>query len=256
MTKSLQRQATAIFAFAILALPAASVGAQDETERVSRVVKLQPGGTLRLKSFSGHVTIAATDGSDVVIDAVRRAPRERLDRIKLEIRSESSTVEIEANHRDSSWFNSRHNNVVETDFDIKVPKRTNIDVDVFSSPVEVKGVEGSHRVHTFSGRIAIDDGTGAMQAHSFSGPIEIRTRSWQERQTIDVDTFSGNVRLHVPESARGDVSFRSFSGHLDSDVPLTLRTSSRRSLEAVMGSGPAGGTVRVKTFSGNVRIDK
>ena len=117
MTKSLQRRSTAIFAFAILALPAASVGAQNETERVNRVVKLQPGGTLRLKSFSGRVTITATDGSDVVIDAVRRAPRERLDRIKLEIRSESSTVEIEANHRDSSWFNGLPYAVSESVFD-------------------------------------------------------------------------------------------------------------------------------------------
>ena len=46
-------------------------------------MKLEPGGTLRVRSFSGRVTITATDGRDVVVDALRRAPRSRLDRITL-----------------------------------------------------------------------------------------------------------------------------------------------------------------------------
>ena len=66
-----------------------------------------------------------------------------------------------------------------------------------------------------------------------SGPIpsaersSIRETSWEPNQTIDVDTFSGNVELHVPETARGSVSFNSFSGRLNSEMPLTLHSSSR-----------------------------
>ena len=47
---------------------------------------------------------------------------------------------------------------------------------------------------------------------AFSGSIEIAAKGWQPNQTIDIDTFSGNVALHVPETARGTVSFNSFSG--------------------------------------------
>jgi hypothetical protein len=57
----------------------------SETEHVTRTIALEPGGTLRLKSFSGRVTITASDRSEVTVDAVRRASRERLDNIKLEI---------------------------------------------------------------------------------------------------------------------------------------------------------------------------
>jgi Toastrack DUF4097 len=249
-----------LFAFAPFAIVTLTVvgvrAAQDDTERVSQTVRLEPGGTLHLKSFSGRVAISATDRSDVAIDAVRRAPRERLDHIKLDIRGSGDAVYIDANKRDSAWWRS-HNNVVETDFDIKVPRRTNIDVNVFSAEVTVASVDGSRNVGGFSSRIVFQDGTGPIKAHTFSGPVEIRAKEWRDDQDVDIDTFSGNVTLRVPESVRGIVSFKSFSGHLNSQVPMTLRDGSRRSLRAELGTNPSsGGTLRFKTFSGSVQIDR
>lgn len=249
-------------AFAVVAvttLSTSSVHAADETEHITRTVALEPGGTLRLRSFSGRVTITASDRHDVAIDAVRRAPRDRLDAIKLDIHTQgSNTVVIDANRREHAWyeFNFR-SNVVETDFDIQVPRRTNLDVSVFSAPVTIAGVEGTQKVHSFSSRLEMNDAAGSIQAHSFSGSIEIRDRSWQPNQSIDVNTFSGNVELKVPASAEANVTFNSFSGHLNSDLPLTLNSSSRRALRARLGSGGAGaGELKFKTFSGNVKIER
>jgi len=249
-------------AFAICALVASSaVSARqrwnDETEHVSRTVLLEPGGTLRLRSFSGRVTITASDRPEVVIDAVRRASRERLNRITLDIHSEGShEVVIEANHRERSWFMFTGSNVVETDFDIKVPRKTNLDVSVFSASVSVDGVEGSHKLNGFSSRMSMTDVAGPVRAHTFSGSVLIRAKTWDNNPSVDIDTFSGNIELHVPENARGRVTFNSFSGHLNSEMPLTLRSSGgRRSLTAELGGG-GDATLRFKTFSGSVRIDR
>ena len=250
-----------LVAFAVCALvtPAILSAADswdDESEHVNRTVKLEPGGTLRVRSFSGHVTITATDGNDVVIDAVRRAPRSRLDRVKLDIRQEGSrTVVVDANHHERSWYEFTGNNVVETDLDIKVPRRADLDVSVFSAPVTVDGVEGSHKLHSFSGRMALNDVAGPIRAHSFSGPVQISEKAFDGSQTIDVQTFSGGIDVRVPESARAAISFHSFSGHLDSDIPLKIRTGNRRSLVAELGDG-GGGQLRFKTFSGSVRINR
>jgi hypothetical protein len=248
-----------IAAFAVLALagPAhAAPGMADDTEHITRTLALEPGGTLRLKNFSGRVTITGTDRSEVVIDATRRAPQSRLDRIKLDIHSSgSNTVVVDANQRDHSWWGFSGNNVVDTDFEIKVPRRTQLDLDVFSSPVTVTGVEGPHQVHGFSSAIVLDDVTGSARVHTFSGSVTIREKSWQPDQTIDVDTFSGSIALRVPDQARGTVTFTTFSGHLNSEMPLTMNSSSRRSLRAELGGG-GGGTLRFKTFSGSVKIDK
>ena len=246
-------------AFAVLALAGsaqAAPGVFDETEHVSRTIALEPGGTLRLKNFSGRVTITGTDRPEVVIDAVRRAPQSRLDRIKLDIHTSGSSVVVDANQRDHSWWEfASVNNVVETDFDIKVPRRTQLDLSVFSSPVTVTGVEGPHNVHGFSSPLMLTDVAGPVRAHTFSGSVTIRQTSWAPDQAIDVDTFSGSIELHVPDTASGTVTFNSFSGRLNSEMPLTLHSSSRRSLRAELGGG-AGGTLRFKTFSGSVKIDR
>jgi hypothetical protein len=247
-----------ILALALVALaPPVVQGAADETERISRTLKMQPGGTLRLKNFSGRVTITASDSPEIVIDAVRRASPERLARIKLDVRSDGpNVVSVDANRREGSWYEFMGGkNVVETDFDIKVPRRTNLDVSVFSSPVTVEGIEGSHQVHSFSARLSLNDVAGPIKAHTFSGTVAIRARSWEPDQRIDVDTFSGNVELHVPDSARGSISFNSFSGRLNSEMPLTLHSTSRRAVKADLGGG-GDGRLRFKTFSGSVRIDR
>jgi hypothetical protein len=244
---------------AAVALTVASAGATDVTEHVSRTVRLEPGGTLRLKSFSGRVTITAGDRNDVVIDAVRRATRDRLDRIKLDVHTEGpAVVVVEANHREPSWvgFMGR-NNVVETDFDIKVPRTISLDISVFSAQVIIEGVSGSHKVHSFSSSVRMEDVEGPIQVHSFSGSVDIRERSWQPSQTIDVNTFSGNVEVRVPDSAEASVIFNSFSGRLNSEMPLTLTSGNGRALRARLGSGSGGsGELKFKTFSGNVRIDR
>jgi DUF4097 and DUF4098 domain-containing protein YvlB len=251
------RTFAAAFAVFALATPAhAAPRLFDETEHITRTIQLEPGGTLRLKNFSGRVTITASDRPEVVIDAVRRASRTQLERIKLDIHtSGSNVVVVDANQRDRSWWDfASGNNVVETDFDIKVPRRTQLDLSVFSSPVSVTGVEGSHKVHGFSSPFVLTDVTGSLRAHTFSGSVTIRQKTW-ENPDIQVDTFSGNIELHLPESARGSVAFNSFSGRLNSEMPLTMHTSSRRALRAEFGGGD-GGTLRFKTFSGSVKIDR
>jgi hypothetical protein len=63
--------------------------------------------------------------------------------------------------------------------------------------------------------------------------------------------------MRVPESAAGQLTFNSFSGHLNSEIPLTFRNGRRSNLKAELGANPGnGGNLRFKTFSGSVRIDR
>ncbi|HJZ71458.1 MAG TPA: DUF4097 family beta strand repeat-containing protein [Vicinamibacterales bacterium] len=249
------------FAFAVCALAGsvaivARAASSDETEHLNQTLRLESGGTLRVRSFSGRVTIAAADAEEVVVDAVRRAPRSRLDRIKLDVHSDGNrVVVVDANRRERSWWEFSGNNVVDTDLDIKVPRRTNLDVSVFSAPVTVERVEGSFKMNSFSARMTLNDVAGAVQAHSFSGSIQIREKSLEGVHSIDVQTFSGSIDLHVPESVRAAVSFNSFSGQLDCEMPLTIKTGSRRALRGELGGGGSA-ELRFKTFSGSVRIDR
>jgi DUF4097 and DUF4098 domain-containing protein YvlB len=219
-----------------LAVPAVSAAAQKETETIDRTVSIGPNGQLKLKNFSGDVRVTGTTGSDVVVHAVRSATRERLDNIKLEITSSGSSVSIEANHREPGW-REKNNNVVETDFDIKVPYGTQLDLYSFSGRLEVTGV------------------SGRIEAQTFSGNIELDVTAAKQLQEMDVETFSGDIRAKVPGGASGRVEFSSFSGSVDSDLPISMTNSRRPNVRGDIGSG-GGPTLKFHTFSGDLRIRK
>lgn len=225
--------ATAL-ALSLTLLWAAPAAAQRETETVERTLTMPPGGTLKLKTFSGRVRITGAAGNQLVVKAVRRATRDRLRDITLEIVQEGSRVEIDANHR---LVERDNDNVVETDFDIQVPARTRLDIRTFSAPVTVVGVGGAHIIEGFSSEIAVE------------------SREWTDGDDVDIKTFSGDITLGLSDSARGNVSFDSFSGRFESDLPVTLASSSRRRFQGSLGSGGAT-DFRLKTFSGDVRIRK
>ncbi|HEX6162269.1 MAG TPA: DUF4097 family beta strand repeat-containing protein [Vicinamibacterales bacterium] len=221
-----------------LAAPAAAQRNRDrddgprETETVDRTMPMPAGGTLRLKTFSGRVKITGGSGDQLVLHAIRRATRERLNDIKLEITQSGNTIEVDANHR---IVERRNDNVVETDFEITVPSKTRLDIKTFSADVTVIGVSASQNI----------DG--------FSSDVIIESTDFGEGNDIDVNTFSGNVRLRLPANARGSIDFNSFSGRFESDLPVTLNSSSRRNFRGTInGGGP--GDFRLKTFSGDVSI--
>lgn len=232
-------------------LAATPAVAQKVDERVDRTIPFQPGGTLRLKTFSGKVDIRGVDGNQVVIHAVRRAEPDKLRDIKFDIQTEGSTITINANDHDGR----RHrDNVVEADIEIQVPTRTTLDIKTFSAPVTVHGVDGRQEIDGFSSTIRIEDARQGARVKTFSGDVVLAAASWSDGQAIDVDTFSGNVELRMPRDARAQVAFNTFSGDLDSDIPLTLsRANGRRNIEGTLNGGGSG-HVRVKTFSGDTRV--
>lgn len=239
MTRQMTTTTFALITALVLAAPGS---AQDrgrdrergprETETIDRTMPMPAGGTLRLKTFSGRVRITGGSGNQLVVHAVRRATRDRLDDIKLEITQSGSTIEVDANHR---LVERRNDNVVETDFEIQVPEKTRLDIKTFSAPVTVVGVTASQNI----------DG--------FSSDITIESADFGDGNDIDVNTFSGDVRLRLPANARGSIDFNTFSGRFESDLPVTLNTSSRRNFRGALNGGGTG-DFRLKTFSGDVTI--
>ncbi|MDP1571300.1 MAG: DUF4097 family beta strand repeat-containing protein [Vicinamibacterales bacterium] len=246
------RMPVTALALAATLAAAAPAAAQRVEERVDRTIAVQPGGTLTLKTFSGEVRITGTDRSEVVIRAVRRATRERLDRIQLEIESSGNDVRIEANRRPGRSRDNENNNVVETDFEIEVPRQYNLDLTTFSAPVVASGISGRHEIGGFSSSVRLTDVTGPIEARTFSGTIRIEAREWRDGDALDVKTFSGDIELRLPEGARADLEFNSFSGDLTSDLPLVLQSRRGRNVRASMNGG--GTRMELRTFSGDATI--
>ena len=65
----------------------------------------------------------------------------------------------------------------------------------FSGRVTIIASDGSLKVHGFSSRLTLNDVSGPVKAHTFSGAVAIREKAWGSRQLINVDTFSGSVKI-------------------------------------------------------------
>ena len=123
----------------------------------------------------------------------------------------------------------------------------------FSSPVRVTGVAASQQIETFSGKVDVQDGPGELRAKTFSAAIGLHLAGGVTEPAIDVETFSGQIDLRVPDAARARVEFNTFSGDMTSALPLTLQRQSRRHLIGDLNGGGSG-HVQLKSFSGSVRI--
>ncbi len=247
------KPARLILAVALIAFVLPALAAAQETERVHKVVPLGPGGTVSLQNFSGQVRIVGAEVSDVTIDAVRTASRDRLDHIKLDVQASGSTVTIQANKKDSDWHVD-NDNVVKTDLDITVPKQARLEIKVFSSDVHVRNVTGEQKIEAFSGDVQVEDGPARIQGKTFSGDISVGLAAGAAGLDLNLESFSGSIALKVPGNAGAALEFDSFSGKLTSDVPLTVAEQRKGHLRGTLGSGDAQHRVHLKTFSGDVKI--
>jgi len=252
--KSIIRFAFFLFPF-VAAAPAV---AAERTEHVQETVAFPAGGTLKLKNWSGDIRITGADRPDVEIVAIRRAPRARLDRIALQIESTPSGVVIDANGRGSE--REERNTIVHTEFAIRVPRAAHVDISSFSSAIQVDGVIGALKVHTYSGDIRIGVVHRALEARTFSGGVDATLSDLVGGSDVDVETYSGNIRIRMPRAVPASFSFTTYSGDIDSAYPVLLRSKSGRNLTGQLAplavESRARGRLRFETFSGHVRITR
>ena len=225
---------------------------------------LAPGGTLRLKNFSGRVTITGTRPAGRVDR--RRPPRDARAPGPHQARHPSPRVRRLVRRRQSAETHSWSRSQQQRGRDRLRPSRCRggpaSTSTLFSSPARrSKASKARTTVHGFSSRVRLDDVTGPVRVHTFSGHgRHPAPGSWEpEPAPIDVDTFSGSVRRCTsPTSRRGHASiFNSFSGHLNSDDaadPAYRQSAVAR--DADLGSGSGSTRCAFKTFSGSVRIDR
>ena len=203
-----------VFAVALLLCLVPALASAAETEKFHKVVPLAPGGTVVLHNFSGDVRIVGADVSEVTIDAVRTATRDRLDHIKLDVQVSGSTVTIEANKKDTGWT-VKNDNVVQTEFDIQVPKNTRLELDVFSSDLHVRNVDRRAVDQDVlgrrdrRGRRGQDEGEDVLGRRSICGwRVRNRTRR-RRRDVLRLDRPAGSGR----GEGRADVRLVQRSAH-------------------------------------------
>jgi len=164
---------------------------------------------------------------------------------------------------------------------VVVSDSTNVEVaKSISGDVEVSGAMPEARLtaSTVSGRVrARDVKARGLSLSAISGDVEVTnveaerldgksvsgdfvfTGTVARNARYEFSSHSGSVRLTLGGGAGFEVSANTFSGSIQSDLPVTVndqrpRRGPGRSVRAVVGDG--GATLTVSTFSGNIVIRK
>jgi DUF4097 and DUF4098 domain-containing protein YvlB len=119
--------------------------------------------------------------------------------------------------------------------------------------VHVRGVSGKQSIKTFSGNVDVQDGAARVACKTFSGGIAVKVVGAPD---LDLETFSGAIDLSLPDGAKASLAFDSFSGKMTADVPLTLQEQKKGHLRADLNGGDPQRPVRLKTFSGDVKVGR
>ncbi|MEN8158436.1 MAG: DUF4097 family beta strand repeat-containing protein [Myxococcota bacterium] len=128
--------------------------------------------------------------------------------------------------------------------------------------IELEGVTGAVEASTLSGKIHVEgEAIERAALRTMAGAIELDS-SLAEGARVEAKTYSGQVRLRLPEDTSARFDVQSFSGGLDSDFASRFsdeengggwRHGPGRRLSFVVGDGDA--RISIESFSGGVKIE-
>jgi DUF4097 and DUF4098 domain-containing protein YvlB len=226
----------------------------EVTERFNRTARIGQTGSFELSNIAGDVTVTGGNGSEVRIDAVKRArsrdeanAKSLLDELRIEVTELPGRVEVR-----TVYPQNRRNYSGSVDYTITVPTGVNASIKTVSGDVRVTNVKGELRAESISGNVATSGAMRLASVKSVSGNVEVIDAATES--ALSISTVSGNVTARGLKARALDLS--SVSG----DVIATNVTSDRVSAKSVSGNieyeGPLAraGRYEMNAHSGDVRL--
>lgn len=266
-----------LFTFAALAVVSPLV-IQAKIERtVEKSFTVSPGGTLKVETFGGNITVSTSDGSQVRVIAREQfrtnsesEADEAVKQLTLQIEQQGGDISAFAKY-DSSGLGSfwKPNNKVYVSFEVVVPKQFEANLKTSGGNIDVADLNGGVLAKTSGGNIKLGNIDGKADVHTSGGDIEIRnvTRSVEANTSggeIHVAAIGGDAALHTSggnirvESAKGKLSATTSGGNVEASFAQApkddceLRTSGGNVTARI--SGEAGVHLDASTSGGSVRV--
>lgn len=275
-------------------------GDAETTEVIEKRLAVEGMPRLRVRNVSGETTITVGKPGAVAITAKKRVrgwSEERAKRllenleVRIEQRGDDIIVEPHIYEQDRGWADLFRGGRAAVDFDIEVPRETQLDLSTVSGdlsvtgtrgPIEIRGVsgdleiedvQGPMRIRTVSGDVRVSEFAGAIETNAVSGEVRFERSHLRAPDIVTVSgevgiegsitgrdgngagrvkTVSGEVELALVDPALA-IEFRTLSGDVEVDaVGARVEKESRREWHVSLGEG--GPRLWVKTVSGGLSV--
>ena len=141
-------------------------------------------------------------------------------------------------------------------FEVRVPRRLDLDIETINGPIDVAGVTGTMRLETTNGPITLEGVNGAVTARLQNGPLTVSLAGtgW-EGAGLDATTVNGPLFLRVPRDYNARLETGTRNGPFHTDIPITVQGNIGRlgqSISTTLGRG--GATIKATTSNGPLTI--
>jgi len=227
-----------------------SIFAATARETFQKSVNFLEGGYLSLSNSNGDVEIISWDKDEVEIVAykeVRAEDRETaeklLERLEIDIRESENEIAVETYYPKGSsgkgffgWLFGKGGTSFSVQYEIKVPKNTDLNIYTSNGEVQVEEISGRLRLESTNGKIVARDISGLTRCKTTNGSIRVEFDEVGEGDEMVFKTTNGSIKLYLPEDyGADDVDLKTTNGHIISDFSMT-GNSSRKSKKRFRGA--------------------
>ena len=249
----------------ILILFAASAAAAAELhEALDRTFDVRPNATFALDNVNGRVTISSWDQPRIRVHADKSASgwdaddvRKSLGELRVDIQARADRVVVKTIEPDKSFgfldFLFGHHINRSVNYEITVPRMTNLDVETVNGSVRVDAVTGEIKVETTNGKIDVERCAGSVDATTTNGGIHADLLTVTPGKSMTFETTNGHITVVVPPSLSAGVDASTTNGRISTDLPVETRVFDHNTLRGTINGG-RGGLLRLRTTNGGIDI--
>ncbi len=229
---------------------------------MEKVLKLEPGGSFRLETDLGRVTVSGKASPDVRMVVTSRKDLEKLLEFRFEEVSGAVHVVARRKRRSSDWMG----NTGRVRYEIEVPRQTALDIDTSGGRIVIENIGARTKLHTSGGGIPVRNLSGDLDADTSGGAITLRdVRGRMRVQTsgggiegsnldgaLSAETSGGSIEL---DRVTGDITATSSGGgiHITEAGGRVQAETSGGGIEASFAKGNARGG-SLETSGGGIEV--
>lgn len=247
---------------AALALAATATAATLQ-ETFDKTFEVRPGSSFTLENTNGHITVRSWDQSRIRVVAEKRvesrdsdAARKVFSELRVEPSVSANAVHIMTHYprRGSDglfdWL-AGTNVSMTVNYEITVPRSTNVDLDNTNGGIDVSDVRGSMHISNTNGHIELARCAGDVDAETTNGHVKAEL-SEVSTKGVRLESTNGRITVALPKAISARVDAATTNGRINTDLPITTTRFEKTSLRGTINGG---GTADVKLRTTNGSID-
>ena len=215
----------------------------EDQETITRSFDVRGSGRkLLVDNISGFIHVTGYDGARIQVnvhkhvygrspEAVQEAKRD----VKVDMSQQGNFVRLYedgpfrsgngTNYRGEDYYGYR----VNFDFEIQVPRETELSLKNVTSVITVKHTTGAFEVHGLNGGIDMEDIAGSGTVRTLNGKLRVAFARNPEHDT-DFHTLNGAMDVYFKEPLNADLHFKTLNGGVFTDfdvAPLPIAGEQR-----------------------------